>query len=192
MNATESREIILNTTTRLLALQGAAGVGMRDIARESGVAPSVIYHYFANKDDLLKAAFDMVNTRLGLIRSQLPATNSASELLAQRIRFQIDHAEEVVAVLKYYFAYRHLYQKEAEGVLPPKAYLHMQEVLEKGIESGEFYVIDMVADAQVMTHAVNGFLLEYYPEEIADKEKDHLVQKLHQFLIRGLKGGERR
>ena len=77
-------------------------------------------------------------------------------------------------------------------MLPPKAYLHMQEVLEKGIESGEFYVIDMVADAQVMTHAVNGFLLEYYPEEIADKEKDQLVQKLHQFLIRGLKGGERR
>lgn len=192
MNEIESRESILTITTRLLAEQGAAGLGMRDIARDAAVTPSTIYHYFVNKDQLLKSAFDEVNTRLGVARKQLPPARTAAELLLQRIHFQLDHAEEVVAVLKYYLAYRHTYTKSDQGVLPEKAYLHMLEVLKMGQRTGEFYSEDIVADAQVMTHAVNGFLLEYYPERMTETEKNWLALRMYHFLIRALKGGERR
>jgi AcrR family transcriptional regulator len=191
MTQPDSRDIILDTATKLLALQGAAGAGIRDIARASSVAPSVIYHHFGNKDGLLRAVFDRTNTRLGELRNQLPEVPTAGDLLAQRIRFQLDHAEEVVAVLKYYLAYRHTFVRLERGVLPEKAYLHMLEVVLRGVGTGEFRSHDVVADAQVMTHAVNGFLLEYYPEELSDGAKEEVVIRISSFLMRSLEGGER-
>lgn len=184
------RDTIIDTTIHYLAAEGAYGMSMRDLAQKADIAPSAIYHYFKNKDDLLKSVFDHANTELGRARAELPQADTVSDMLKQRIEFQLDHAEEIVAVLKYYLAYRDLYKKASHGVLPPKAYLHMQEVLERGVETGEFEVKDIVGDAQVMTHAVNGFVLEYYPLELSKNDKKALTTKIHSFLLRALKGGD--
>lgn len=191
MTNDSTRAKLIDVTTSLVAYRGAADVSMRDVASGAGMAPSAIYHYFSGKDDMLKSMFDTVNTRLGLVRSTLPETATAADMLRQRIEFQLDHAEEIVAVLKYYFAYRNLYEKDKHGVLPEKAYLHMLEVLERGVSSGEMVSDNMVADAQVMTHAVNGFVLEYFPEEMSNTQKQELVDKIYPFLMRAMRGGER-
>lgn len=186
----DPRTIIVATTRRLLAEHGAVGLGMRQVAMSCSMSVSSLYHYFHDKDSLLKAVFDETNTQLGRLRADLPAQPTAAAKLQQLVEFQLDHAEEVVAVLKYYLAYRNLYQKNDRGVLPEKAYLHMLEVVESGVASGEFEVRDSVSDAQVMTHAVNGYLLEYYPYILPQTEKNQLATKITNFLLRALRGGE--
>jgi AcrR family transcriptional regulator len=182
----ETKEKIMKKTLQLFAREGYSGVSMRTLADEVPIAQSVLYHYFRDKDALLKEMFDSTSTKLGIIRSQLPKPESAVIMLRQRILFQIDHAEEIVAVLKYYLAYRKQFVKNETGFVPEKTSLHIEEVLRYGLRTGEFQVDDVVHDAKVITHAINGFLLEYFPHKPKGRERDKLADTIHSFLLRAL------
>ncbi|MBM7784246.1 TetR/AcrR family transcriptional regulator [Tenggerimyces flavus] len=52
------REHLVATAERLLATRGTAGLSVRTIAREAGVADGVLYNHFADKEELLAAALD--------------------------------------------------------------------------------------------------------------------------------------
>jgi AcrR family transcriptional regulator len=54
--ARDLREYLIATAARLIAQRGAAGLAVRDIAREAQVADGVLYNYFDDKDDLLAHA----------------------------------------------------------------------------------------------------------------------------------------
>ena len=186
-----TRDIIIQKTTSLFAKNGYENFSMRTLAQDIPLAQSVIYHYFPDKDSLLRTMFETLNTSLGQKRRALVEPTTASDMLMQRIEFQLDNAEAIVAVLKYYLAYRRTFMKFEGGFVPDKSSLHIEEVLTKGLNTGEFYVDDLKKDAKVITHAVNGFLLEYYPDIPKGKARKELCQTIHNFLIRALmKGGE--
>jgi len=170
----------------IFARHGFEGMSMRTLADRIGIAQSVIYHYFQNKDELLKHIFDNTNTVLGKKRNNLPETPTTADMMWQRIEFQLDHAEEIVAVLKYYLAYRNEFHKQDNGYLPEKAYLHIEEVLRRGVHSGEIIAMDIEDEAKVITHAINGFLLEYYPKKPTGEEKKKLIASIHRFVMRSI------
>jgi vacuolar-type H+-ATPase subunit I/STV1 len=130
--------------------------------------------------------YQHINTSLGQARALLPQTATADEMLRQRVAFQIDHAREIVAVLKYYLTYRSAFGYTGHGFVPEKAYEHMREVLARGQGTGEFAINDLDTEAKVMTHAVNGFLLEYHPYSPQGEEKKQLVETITGFLLRAL------
>lgn len=184
----ETEDHIIKKTVKLFAVSGYGCFNIRDLGKEVGIAPSVIYHYFGNKDDLLKAMFDRTNTELGIKRSKLPPVSSTRAMLKQRIGFQLDHAKEIVAVLKYYLAFRERFSKLALGFIPEKGYLHIEEVLSFGIENGELEdSIEVAKEAKVITHAINGFLLEYYPKIPRGKEREELIDTISEFILRAFK-----
>lgn len=182
------RDFILKQAVHLFSRKGYEGVSMRELAKQIPMSPSVLYHYFPDKDTLLKDMFTMINAELGQKRMLLSQVRSAGEMLKQRIRFQLENAEEIVAVLKYYLAYRKWFKKTSSGgYVPDKTYLHIEEVLQYGVKTGEFTLANIQTDAKVITHAINGFLLEYFPKIPAKKEQEKLVQNIYSFLIRSLK-----
>lgn len=182
--------IMLEKASELFAHTGYEEFSIRKLAKSLPITPSVIYHYFKNEDDLLRAMFDYLNINLGQKRASLPVPRTAAKMLKQRIEFQLDNAQSIVAVLKYYLAYRHTFPKFKKGFLPDKSSLHIEEVLRYGIAKKEFKVADIENDAKVITHAINGFLLEYYPYTVTGSEKKELVDRVYKFLIRALKGGK--
>lgn len=182
----KTKDKIIQKAVRLFAHQGVDGLSMRKLADRSGIAQSVIYHHFKNKDVLLKYLFDTTNTKLGKLRAKLPQTQTSSQMLKQRITFQIDHAEEIVAVLKYFLTYRKEFEKQNLGYVPEKAYLHIEEVLARGVKSGEFIEMDIAKEAKVITHAINGFILEYFPKKPTGKEKRELIESIHRFILRSI------
>ena len=186
----DTKNIILKKAAHIFAQSGYEGFSIRILAEKIPVAPSVIYHHFEDKDALLKEMFDHLNRNLGNKRSKLPNQTTALEMLRQRIEFQIDNQESIVAVLKYYLAYRTVFKKFKNGFVPDKSALHIEEVLRFGVETNEFSVGNLEDDAKVITHAINGFLLEYYPYTPKGIEKKELVDRIYNFLIRALKGGE--
>ena len=53
-----TRERILETAQRLFTLESYAGVDMRRIAKETGIATGTLYNYFSSKQDLLLAVVE--------------------------------------------------------------------------------------------------------------------------------------
>jgi AcrR family transcriptional regulator len=183
--------IILGKATELYAKFGFEEFSIRKLAEKIPISHSVIYHYFSDEEVLLKSMFDSLNHQLGKKRAGLPQSKSAWARLKQRIEFQVDNAEPIVAVLKYYLTHRPSFKKNARGFVPDRSALHIEEVLEYGIKTGEFSVSDLKDEAKVITHAINGFLLEYYPHKPQGKEKQELIDRIFRFLKKSLKGGEK-
>ena len=186
-----TKETVLQTTRKMFAETGYEGVSMRNIAKEVGIAQSVLYHHFSDKDALLEEMFMTTRKEVGQIRSKLPEKNNLKDSLNQRIAFQMDNAEYVVAILKYYFHYRDSFPKHERGFIPVEAYRHIEEILEDAADKNEITSDNLTEDAQVITHAINGFVMEYYPAKLTTQEKNKLVTKISQFILRGLqpKGG---
>ncbi len=184
----ESRNTIIKSAISLFALSGYEGFSMRLLSEKTGLGLSSIYHFFKDKDVLLTEIFNQVNTNLGVLRAELPERRSASATLKDRIEFQFKHIEEVVFVLKYYLHFRENYPHHSGGFLPPKAYLHIDEVLYKGLKTGEFGIKPecLEEESKVVAHAINGFLLEYYPYKPNGAELTKLVNSIHKFLMRSL------
>ena len=188
MEQVKTDEIIRVTAKHLFAKYGYDGVSMRILAKESGVGLSSIYHFFKDKDILLKAIYEETNRSLGEERRRLPAKPTAKELLNQLIRFQFDHIEDVVYVLKYYLTFRQDFASLPTKTLPAKSVLHVEEVLQKGIDTGEFTIADdnIAAKAKVVAHTINCYLLEYYPDAPQGKERQDIVDDIVAFSMAGL------
>lgn len=191
MKSHDTKTQILEHATRLFADVGYDKFTIRLLAKDIPLAPSVLYHYFTDKDELLRSMYEYINRDLGEKRRHLPTPKTAAEMLKNRIEFQIDNQEQIVAVLKYFLAYRKNFKRFKDGFVPDKSSLHIEEVLRYGVEKNEFVVRDIEDDAKVITHAINGFLLEFYPHTPKGKEKEKLVEKIHTFILRALKGGEK-
>ena len=61
-----------------------------------------------------------------------------------------------------------------------------------GVASGEFAInpTKIEEEAKVVTHAINGFLLEYYPAIPNPKELKQVTKSIHTFLLRSLTNKE--
>ncbi|QQS19873.1 TetR/AcrR family transcriptional regulator [Candidatus Saccharibacteria bacterium] len=183
-----TKPTILKISKRLFAVNGYEGFSVRTLAKESGFGISSIYHFFKDKDEILKEIFDATNKDLGIARTKLSKTSSAEAMLLDRIKFQFQHIEDVVFVLKYYLHFRPSFLKLDSGYLPAKGYLHIEEVLEVGVKNGEFNISssEIAKEAKVIAHAINGYLIEYYPNPPTDDELKDVTNSIHKFLIRSL------
>jgi hypothetical protein len=73
--------------------------------------------------------------------------------------------------------------------LPAKSVLHVEEVIRKGIRTGEFAIADAEVQlkAKVIAHTINGYLLEYYPDVPQPKELQEIVDDIVSFAMAGLR-----
>ncbi|OAO77506.1 helix-turn-helix domain-containing protein [Geobacillus sp. FSL K6-0789] len=51
------KQLIIDAAIRLFSQKSISNVGMRDIAKEAGISPALIYRYFKDRDDLFVTAF---------------------------------------------------------------------------------------------------------------------------------------
>src|SRR6201993_5307767 len=55
----ETRERILQAAAELVAEKGAAGMSLDDVRERTGASRSQLYHYFQDRDDLVRAVIDV-------------------------------------------------------------------------------------------------------------------------------------
>jgi AcrR family transcriptional regulator len=181
--------VIQTTAKRLFATYGYEGFSIRTLAKESGVGISSIYHFFQDKDVVLREIYAATNKALGEARSALPPQPSAEQMLEQLIAFQFEHSEDIVYVLKYYLHFRQDFAALPTRTLPPKSVLHVEEVIYKGIDTGEFQLRpdEVPAMAKVLGHTINGYLLEYYPDVPQPQELQEIISAIVSFTKTGLR-----
>ncbi len=54
----DKRELILDAAIRVFARNGYHGSRISDIAREAGIAYGLVYHYYKNKEEILRSIFE--------------------------------------------------------------------------------------------------------------------------------------
>ncbi|GIW59280.1 MAG: hypothetical protein KatS3mg087_0346 [Patescibacteria group bacterium] len=183
----ETKQQIIKATRALVAKESFEGFSVRKLAKVTGLSPSHLYYYTRDTQHLFREVLEYTAEGLGLHRAALPPNESAAEMLEQRIQFQLENAEQVIYILKYYITFREEFARNAQGYVPHTAYKHILEVLEFAKERNEWEIEDMIKEAKVITHAINGFVLEYYPEIPVGEERDVLVKDIAEFLVRALR-----
>src|SRR3989442_12738687 len=66
-----TRERILQAAAELLAEKGAAGMSLDDVRARTGASRSQLYHYFDDRDDLIRAVIDVTTAAVLDVQGEL-------------------------------------------------------------------------------------------------------------------------
>ncbi len=183
---TSTKNSILIQSISILAREGYGGTSMRKVAAAVGKEPSVIYNYFADKEALLRSTRLYIIQKLDTGLRQAMISNDISTRLCQYLRYQFENRESIVALLQYFMAARKDFPKTDTGYIPDRAYEHMHCLIKDGVATGLYKSSDMLFDAKLTTHMVNGYLMEYFDRDMNDDETAKIVDRLADFIERGL------
>lgn len=150
----ERRGMILEEALRLFAERHFSVVTVRDIALVCGINVGLLYHYFANKDDLVRSA-------LGHAIEQLMAGYEArrptdTEPLADIIAWLDIHMElaptlALMVKLMSDYASSSLRDEELDGLIAGfygREKTLLESALRRGVESGRFPPVDIARTAR--------------------------------------------
>ncbi|MCP4141997.1 MAG: TetR/AcrR family transcriptional regulator [Chloroflexi bacterium] len=142
----DKRTAILESTLSLISERGFHNTPMSLIAKTSGVSAGIIYHYFANKDELLNELYKEV--KLGFMRAML--ANYSEELPLQErfmmfwynyVRYSLSNSARVFFHEQFENSplVKHVEEDFSEEVAP---FFHL---FGQGLEEGVFIPLHPVA-----------------------------------------------
>lgn len=134
----DKRAAILQSTLKLLSERGFHNTPMSVIVKESGVSTGIVYHYFANKDELILELYREIKLQAmhALLASYDDNASYKERFLALWkgiIHYYIDHPREVKFLEQFeHSPYKEIdksfdYSKELQSILM---------LFQKGIEQG--------------------------------------------------------
>ncbi|MEV6148774.1 TetR/AcrR family transcriptional regulator [Nonomuraea sp. NPDC052129] len=148
----QTRDRILEAVARLSRVQGIDAISMTDVANEAEITRTVLYNYYPDKAALLLAFTERVTSYfIQSYEQELPAVASPADRLRVFVRLQLTgllaHPHPGAADLSAALG-PDAYQQLAEHVAPMQRIL--VEILESGIESADFQVVDVEATARMI------------------------------------------
>jgi AcrR family transcriptional regulator len=138
--AEDKRRQLLDAAVRVFARKGYHASRVGDIAEEAGVAHGLLYHYFKSKDDVLEAVFhenwSLLQLRIAsVLETDEPAADQLRHVSAIVLRTWLHLPEVVTVVIREFGRSPELADRIGELAQPIEV---IQQVIERGIERGEF------------------------------------------------------
>jgi AcrR family transcriptional regulator len=92
----DKRQLILDTTLKLIAENGFHGTAMSKVAKEAGVSAGIIYHYFASKDDLILDLYrynkqKSMNALLEILDENKPLAVQVRQICEHFFRYSLEN-----------------------------------------------------------------------------------------------------
>jgi AcrR family transcriptional regulator len=194
--ATDTRELILDATDRLLARYGFRKTTMEDIAQEAGVSRRTIYLHFRSKEEVGLSSIDRVVYRAQdrlreIASSPASAPERLFDMLVTRVMARIDQIQEYRSSLDELFeAVRPAYLARRTMHFEVEMRL-LADVLRQGERAEVFAVDDAELTAATLVRAMNAFLP--YSLSVAELgARDQIeagARRLASLLLRGLANG---
>ncbi|MEW1847384.1 TetR/AcrR family transcriptional regulator [Nonomuraea sp. NPDC050451] len=184
---TQTRDRILQAVSRLSRVHGIDAISMTDVAGEAGITRTVLYNYFPDKAALLLAFTERVTQYfIDSYEQELPGGASPADRLRAFVRLQLAgllaHPHPGAADLSAALG-PDAYQQLAEHVAPMQRIL--VEILESGVESGEFRVLDVQATARMILAVVGA---ERVPLISGSVTVDRAGELVSEFVLRAIGG----
>ncbi len=112
---------IRRVITRLFARDGYHGTSMRAIARELGMHPSSLYHYFSSKEEMLFKLLDAtMDEALAVLEEICARRIEATEKLTQVLGFYVRYYAGDQARLNLLLSERHVLSPKSQRILMAK------------------------------------------------------------------------
>ena len=160
---TPSKEAILDAAQMLLAHHGYAGLSMRELAAESGLAKATIYHHFQDKNDLFRSVLErdmaMVYEQIvAAANSATAAIDKLSAVIHTYVALMSDRRTVIMSVL------RELGQDEGnlcEFIQSRRScyFEPIATILNQGIDAGEFRPVNAEQAAISLVGMINAFVV---------------------------------
>jgi AcrR family transcriptional regulator len=146
---------ILETFTRHIAEIGYDGVNFGLVAKELGVSKGTIVHHFGTKDRILAALHESYMTRrLAELEYMVEVLETPPQQLAAALHaFMLYHVEDRAATVAFQREVVRLSHEEsmAKGAdLRQQYFVRVREVVQAGIEAGDFRSVDATVDTFLM------------------------------------------
>jgi AcrR family transcriptional regulator len=160
----DRREQIMEAALRVFARKGFAGATNKDIAREAGITAGLIYHYFANKEALLKAIIEE-RSPVQLLRElppemrDLPPETLLRYLLQQMLALVED--EKFMQLLRVYLS-ELIHNPDVSPLGIPaiqEGTKFLEDYLARKMENGELRRVDPTLAAQVIMGSIMDVVL---------------------------------
>src|SRR5579859_1689715 len=160
----DRREQIIDAAMQAFSQKGYTRATNKDIAREAGITPGLIYHYFESKEALLKSIIEE-RSPLGLVKSLPPQVLTMPPAVFLRFLLPqmlgIVEEEKFVQLLRVIFpelVYNPQIAQVVTGFLQ-QVLGFLTPLFESWMEIGELRQADSALAAQVFIGSVGAFIL---------------------------------
>lgn len=194
LNPLPSKELVLEAAQRLLLQYGYAGLSMRELAKQSGLAKGTIYHHFPDKRAIL---LSVLERDIAIARQHIEAaaaTENGKDGCAARLRrviatfFQLQQERRLLILLAL---------RDAAGRDPQVCALlrrYRQElvqpiaaIFDEAIAAGELRSVNVEMTAMSLLGMLQGFVAQHMLLEgagIGDDVIDHTLDLLLHGVLR--------
>jgi AcrR family transcriptional regulator len=125
----QTRRALMEAALRLLEHQSLSSLGLREVTRAVGVAPTAFYRHFHDMADLGVALVeDCMGSLHGLIRSALAEQEDAAEVIQCTVDLIARHVREYRAHIRFVARERHGGVREVRAAIAAELGLFVDEV----------------------------------------------------------------
>ena len=199
MEKAELRKKISEAAAEIIRSEGIGKLSIRKIGVKIDYSPSIIYHYFKNKEDIINLIIeDGYGKILKMLKEALPKKESPKLSLVSMFR---EYIELVLEMPDYYQEV--LFR--GDGIGSPRmrvlergvakrnqTFGYLVSIIDQGVESGEFDVSSSEMTAQVIWCGTFGLLSRLIIEKELEKQQvEALINKHLELMIKSISKEEK-
>lgn len=167
---TVSREDIIRAAAQVFRERGFHGTTMQKIAEVVGLQKGSLYHHIASKEELLHEVMIAGLTQLGecleaVVTSSLPPAEKLRQLVETHIRYAAENLDIATVILFEHRAMLGFPALRDEYVSRRDAFeWQFRTAIQEGVDSGDFFPVDVPIVAQALLGAHNWLVMWYRPD----------------------------
>lgn len=184
----KTKDQIVAVAQRMFKQRGYAAASMREIASEVGVEPASIYSHFKSKDDILKYICFRIADEF--FEVQEPVSNSMSNPVEKLKRMIAAHIGVIMnnldAATVFFIEWSFMKEADLKEFIKLRERYEkgFREVIQDGITSGDFRIMDVNFTVRLLFSVMNG-IHEWYKAS-GKVSPDEVGEKMSRFILSGL------
>ena len=194
---TTRREEIINAFVKVSNRKGLDNTTMQDIAKEVGISVGTIYLDFKNKEEIIdafgKRVFQQINHAVDrILQLTVPAEAKLYELLVGDVKFFSEHIRKDQSLFEFFHhdIIKHIHKdlKQKRMEFEKQRIDIIRQVLEQGIEEGEFIIADPEQTARLFFIAFGSH--HFRGPMVLEREHREVVgdaEAMFAFLLKSIK-----
>ena len=183
---TATEAMILAEACLLFAARGFDGTSIRDIANAVGISNAALYHYFADKDELLaRIVISVIERQCAMMEERVKPDDNPGDKLRVFMQAYADFFEEnmaeSIASSRSFSALENPLQRERAIYWRDRYENMLRAIIREGMESGEFREGDVALTGRAVLSCLN-WMYRWYsptgtlrPRDIVDAYADILI-----------------